>query len=122
MWERLSRGAQELELIPFDQLQIDRFARAWFGDECSSPFLDTLSKNAPMRGLARIPLILTLICRSFLEKKLGFPTRRVDLYERCLWGLLRDWKEEKERREISEEAEIERQLRPRLADATRSPL
>jgi HEAT repeat protein len=108
-------GAQELELVAFDQPQIDQFARAWFGVEGTSPFIELLTKNPPMRGLARIPLILTLMCRAFLEKKLRFPTRRVDLYERCLLGLLRDWKEEKERREISD-AEIEGQL-DLLADA-----
>jgi hypothetical protein len=53
--------------------------------------------------------MLTLLCRAFTERRRG-PTpssdsddpfgRRVTLYELCLRGLLRDWREEKERREI----------------------
>jgi HEAT repeat protein len=108
-------GVQELELTAFDRPQIHRFARAWFGKERAAPFLGMLEANLPMRGLARIPLILTLMCRAFLEQKLNFPSRRVDLYGRCVWGLLRDWKEEKERREIAE-TEVEMQL-GLLADA-----
>ena len=94
------KGAQELELTAFDGPQIEGFARAWFDQAELACFLTMLEQRPSMRGQARIPLLLTLMCRAFQEKKLAFPTRRVDLYDRCLWGLLRDWKQEKEAREV----------------------
>jgi len=95
--------AQEVELLAFDRPQVEAFVGVWFRDaSMSQPFLSMLRKNHPVRGLTRIPLMLTLICRAYQENQLtsprlrGAPTRSVDLYERCLRGLLRDWKEEKE--------------------------
>lgn len=40
--------------------------------------------------------MLALLCRAYQKNPRDFPTRRVELYERCLRGLLRDWKEEKD--------------------------
>ncbi len=103
---------RELELLAFDGPQIESFARAWFAD--ATPFLSMLQQTHQVRGLARIPLMLALMCRAYQEKQLAFPTRRADLYDRCLRGLLREWKQEKERREISV-AYVDRLLRM-LAD------
>jgi len=96
-------GAQELELLAFDPAHVEVFVRVWFGAtlETAAQFLAMLEQHPQVRGLARIPLMLSLMCRAYHEKHLDFPARRVALYERCLRGLLRDWKEEKERREIS---------------------
>ena len=101
--------ARELELFAFDWPQIEAFARAWFGD--AEPFLAMLRQNPQVQGLARIPLMLTLMCRAHEEQRQhpaaptersGAPTRRVQIYSLCLRGLLRDWKEEKERRDIGD--------------------
>ena len=101
--------ARELELFAFDWPQIEAFARAWFGD--AEPFLAMLRQNPQVQGLARIPLMLTLMCRAHEEQRRhpaaptersGAPTRRVQIYSLCLRGLLRDWKEEKERRPIGD--------------------
>ncbi|MCI0349728.1 MAG: hypothetical protein L0Z53_09910, partial [Acidobacteriales bacterium] len=87
---------KELELLAFNTPQIEAFVRVWFGEgDTANQFLTMLRQNHQMRGLARIPLMLTLLCRIWIEskeKKQGFPTRRVELYDRCLRGLLSDWK------------------------------
>jgi hypothetical protein len=38
--------------------------------------------------------MLALMCRAYQERCLAFPTRRVNLHDRCLRGLLHDWKKE----------------------------
>lgn len=48
-----------------------------------------------MEGLARIPLFLSLLCRVYQEETATLPQRRVDLYGRCLRGLLFEWQKEK---------------------------
>jgi HEAT repeat protein len=93
----------ELELVAFDQPQIESFVRVWFGPESamSGKFLDLLAGNPQVMGLGRIPLMLALMCRAYGDRRNPFPMRRTGLYERCLRGLLKDWKEEKQQREIS---------------------
>jgi hypothetical protein len=89
--------AKEFELLAFNWRQIESFAKVWFGDEeRANKFLKMLRKNLQVRGLACIPLMLALMCKEYEKGKLSFPTRRVEIYDRCLRGLLRDWKEEKE--------------------------
>jgi predicted NACHT family NTPase len=100
-------GAQELEILAFDTPQIESFVRVWFRNktQIATRFLALLRENDQLRGLARIPLMSALICRVFNESKRhtrGIPSRRVGLYDRCLRGLLRDWKEEKQGYRISD--------------------
>lgn len=93
----------ELELVAFDQSQIESFTRVWFGprNATSGEFLHLLAEKPQVRGLGRIPLMLALMCRAYEDGRNAFPIRRTSLYERCLRGLLKDWKEEKQQREIS---------------------
>lgn len=98
---------QELELLAFDVPQIESFVSTWFGDDerAANQCLAMLRQVPQVRGLGRIPLMLTLLCRTFLEceeKQCEFPTHRTELYDYCLRGLLRDWKSEKDQREISD--------------------
>lgn len=91
---------QELELLAFDTPQTESFVSVWFGDDtrAANQCLAMLRRNPQVRGLARIPLMLTLLCRTYIEcqeKQGDFPARRVELYDHCLSGLLRDWKIEK---------------------------
>ncbi|MBN1675669.1 MAG: HEAT repeat domain-containing protein [Kiritimatiellae bacterium] len=108
-------GIQELELLAWDQPQIEAFVGTWFGEgaDAAREFLAMLQTNHQVQGLSRIPLMLTLMCRAWQEggghtrtageadAKAGhdFPSRRVELYERCLRGLLRDWKREDKQQE-----------------------
>jgi predicted NACHT family NTPase len=94
--------AQELELLAFEQAQITAFAHVWFNDARAERFLAMLQQNPAVRGLARIPLMLALMCRAFHAEALTFPTRRVALYEQCLSGLLRDWQAEDKQKGVSQ--------------------
>ncbi len=84
--------ADELELLAFNTEQISSFVRTWFGKETrkATVFLQKLGKHPQSRGLARIPLMLMLLCRNCTDG--NFPDRRSDLYERSLRGLLFEWK------------------------------
>lgn len=84
-------NAKELEIAAFDWPKIRAFVQVWFGRQrkLAKTFLTELEKNRQMRGLARIPLMLSLMCRICPEGT--FPQRRSGLYEACLKGLIRDW-------------------------------
>lgn len=93
----------ELELLAFDAPQIERFTHVWFGPRAPAftNLLDLLRRQVQLAGLARIPLMLALICRVFDESgEKGLPTRRVELYERCLLGLLLHWGKERSGRAV----------------------
>ncbi len=107
-------GAFELELFAFDAPQIEAFARAWFKD--GKPFLALLERNPQVQGLARVPLMLTLICRLFAEQpRLAATqearparfTRRVDIYEQCLRGLVLDWMRDDKRHSAQSAAQVD---------------
>ncbi len=103
--------ARELELFAFDGPQIEAFARVWFSDAATAEsFLALLRQNLQVRGLARIPLMLTLMCRASIEQQHSSQpakpsdalTRRVSIYSLCLRGLLRDWRVEEKKEPIRE--------------------
>jgi NACHT domain len=89
--------AVELELLPFGQRELENFARIWFRDhpERARSLTQFLEQHPPLRGLARIPLMLAIICRVFESHSSDLPISRGDLYRTCIWGLLRDWKQTK---------------------------
>jgi len=90
-------NAKELELLAFDWRRIESFTRVWFGQykEAGDAFLGKLERHRQVKGLARIPLMLSLICRVCPEG--NFPDRRGQLYEQCLRGLLGDWRKDDEK-------------------------
>ncbi|MGH8549576.1 MAG: HEAT repeat domain-containing protein [Methylococcales bacterium] len=94
------RDGNELELLPFNQNQIQHFLCVWFGESAkgrttAQAFFDTLKTRPRLTALARIPLMLTLLCRTYESNSDNFPTRCVDLYEECFRALLRDWNAER---------------------------
>src|SRR5262249_33450659 len=95
-------NAQELELIAFEQNQIEQFARVWFGGpDDAAGFLSLLKARPPIRGLARIPLMLSLLSRMFTAKKAEpFPQHGCEIYEQCLRELLKEWKEKDKKRSV----------------------
>jgi HEAT repeat protein len=98
-------GLQELVLLASDPPAVEAFVRVWFGtgSPAAEQVLGMFRDNHAVGGLARIPLMLTLMCRGVQAGTFRFPVvRRGDLYESCLRGLLRDWREEKEERVISD--------------------
>ena len=96
----LVTGAQELELLAFDQAQVNALIDGWLVGDEADPLRNQIRVWPSLRGLSRIPLMLSLVCRAFQGRANPnhggrhpeFPTRRTELYEVCLFGLLRDWK------------------------------
>ena len=114
-------NAKEVELIAFDNTQIEKFVNAWFGvnwtekaeekdketfDDHQEQF-DVIRKSAReiMRdfrrqpaamALSRIPLLLSFICKLKHSGTLRSISNRATLYHKVLMGLLRDWKKEKD--------------------------
>lgn len=84
----------EFELLPFDRRQQQEFVRAWFSGrpEKGEAFLRKLRESPQVQALARIPLLLALMCCLFDERD-ELPKSRAELYEACIWGILtQKWK------------------------------
>ena len=93
----LFEGYTYVEMADFDEKQIRQFVGRWFsGDdrqrERGELFLTELSKaeSEGLRELARVPLLLALLCLGFGET-LKLSSRRVELYEEALDALLKKW-------------------------------
>lgn len=90
----LFQGYTYVEMADFDQAQIRQFVARWFGgdDKRRDLFLAELDKRESegLRELARVPLLLALLCLGF-EETLKLSTRRVELYEEALEALLKKW-------------------------------
>ena len=57
--------------------------------------MEELNKREAVSGLARIPLLLSLLCRVFEDDGTQFPERSGEIYSRVLRGLLKTWRREK---------------------------
>jgi hypothetical protein len=82
--------AKEAFLLPFQAEDIEAFATAWFGAERSGAFLAQIRTRPQLLELARVPVLLTLMCRTAGDDGRGLPSRRSALYRKCLVDLLRD--------------------------------
>ncbi|MBD2197045.1 MULTISPECIES: NACHT domain-containing protein [Calothrix] len=83
----------EVEVADFDKEQITIFAEKWFRltdlNEAKR-FINKLAENKGIQELATSPLLLTLLCLVFAEKK-DFPKKRSKLYQEGLRILLKKW-------------------------------
>jgi formylglycine-generating enzyme required for sulfatase activity len=81
-----------LEIVEFDREQIHIFLKGWFADnpKQAERLLAILDDRPQMRLLAANPLLLSIIALIY-ERNLKLPERRVELYERCLWVLVKEW-------------------------------
>ncbi|KYK35213.1 MAG: HEAT repeat domain-containing protein [Theionarchaea archaeon] len=89
------RSFQKLELMEFDDRQMEKFITNWFGrtnPEKAKSMSKLVKENERMKALARNPLILTIIAIIY-EGKRELPQRRVELYELCIEVLLERWDE-----------------------------
>ncbi len=88
-------GAVLVDLRPLMRPQIEAFSQAWFGahqPDVTKRFIEQLDADrGQVFELGRNPLMLTLMCRLYGEPR-PFPTHRVKIYDRCVDGLLCDWK------------------------------
>ncbi|MCT7958998.1 HEAT repeat domain-containing protein [Laspinema palackyanum] len=98
---RFVPDAKEVEIVPFNQRQLERYIQTWFvnaagyiQDEAvsASSLIEELKRKPQIQGLAQNPLLLSLICSLYQSKKLTFPTRRVQLYEQAVECMLKEWR------------------------------
>jgi HEAT repeat protein len=86
-------GFTKLELMEFDDKQIEKFIQNWFGasDPAKATSMQAAIKaNEQLKVLARNPLMIAIIAIIYEEDR-ELPQRRADLYERCVEVLLSKW-------------------------------
>jgi len=94
--------SKEVEIVPFSQKQTEKYIRTWFNladikdDSVSADGLVRELKDKPqVQGLAQNPLLLSLICSLYQEKKISLPARRCEIYEKAVDYILGEWREKK---------------------------
>jgi predicted NACHT family NTPase len=82
----------DVEIADFTDEQIRQFISNWFSNEpqTAAQCWRQLRSDPPIKELATIPLLLTLLCLAFNET-MGFPQNRADLYKEALDALLKKW-------------------------------
>lgn len=91
----------EIELVAFAPGQVVTFIDAWFPPPSprGQRLRAALARTLPLRGLARVPLLLRFLCQLAMDPDPGdphapLPARRVEVYEQLLHHLLRaDWRD-----------------------------
>ena len=88
------RNFKDVELASFDDCQIQKAIRNWFGTDAGKA-IDCWNKLSQdefksIKKLASTPLLLILLCIYF-QKKGNFPSNRSILYERAIQVLMEDW-------------------------------
>ncbi len=85
-------GFTVVEMADFNQEQMETFIRNWFHGEpkVASECWQRLQNSPPLRELASVPLLLTLLCLEYGESN-DFPPNRSDLYHRAIETLLTKW-------------------------------
>ncbi len=93
--------AKEVEIVPFNPEQLQRYITTWFVNAAESIQDETVSANRlieelqrrpQIQGLAQNPLLLSLICSLYQVKELTLPTRRVQLYQKAVEYMLKQWR------------------------------
>ncbi len=82
----------DLELADFSDEQIKSFIFNWFQDdpETAAQCWCKMLETPPIRELASVPLLLTLLCLAF-DETLTFPPNKAELYKDSIDALLRKW-------------------------------
>ncbi len=87
------KGFTKVEVMEFDDRQIEKFIENWFGqrdpDRAKSMF-SAIKENERITVLARNPLMISIIAIIYEEDR-ELPQRRADLYKRCVEVLLSKW-------------------------------
>jgi hypothetical protein len=90
--EELS-GFTKLELLEFDDKQIEQFIQNWFSEtnpDKAQSMYKAIKENEQIKKLARNPLMIAIIAIIYEEDK-ELPQKRAKLYERCFDVLLSKW-------------------------------
>jgi HEAT repeat protein len=91
------KGFIKLELMDFDDNQIERFIENWFGKTNpgkAKSMQNAVDENEKIKAIARNPLMLTIIAIIYEEDR-ELPQKRAALYGRCLDVLLSRWDAQK---------------------------
>jgi energy-coupling factor transporter ATP-binding protein EcfA2 len=93
-------GAKEVEIVPFNQKQIEEYINTWFSNAAEHIEDDSVSatglirelRNKPqIRGLTQNPLLLSLLCSLYQTKELVLPARRAEIYTQAVDYMLGKW-------------------------------
>jgi HEAT repeat protein len=109
---------KEVELLGFDRKQQAALVKIWYGEneKAIADFIQASQSQPNIRYLLRIPLMLNLAlcCHQYHKTRPNvdrrhnfFPTRRVELFEHCLWGFLTLWHQEKKKGSLIDDQKIE---------------
>ncbi len=92
------KGAKEVEIVPLSQPQIEQFIEIWFKYAASDRHQNSaqgliaeLLQKPQLRGLAKNPRLLYLLCSLYQEKELTLPARRCQIYQKTVDYLLSKW-------------------------------
>lgn len=82
----------DVEMADFNEEQMETFIRNWFHGEpkVATECWDRLKGSPPLRELASVPLLLTLLCLEYSESN-DFQPNRAELYKRAIETLLTKW-------------------------------
>jgi TIR domain/NACHT domain len=100
----------EVEMADFEDGEIQTFIDNWFGSGSPKAIRcwNELKDDPAIHELARIPLLLTMLCLAF-DEQMTFPTNRAELYHEAVNALLKKWDSS---RDIKRQ-EVYKQLTPR---------
>ncbi len=86
---------QRLDIVEFDDRQIQRFLNAWEPEmpagKSVEHLLHTLRERPHIMALARNPLLLTIIAYLYSDTAFMLPHSRTEFYERSTTALLDQW-------------------------------
>ena len=98
--------AKEVEIVPFNSQQTEDYIKTWFAnaqgyleDESVSAeaLIQELQHKPQIQGLAQNPLLLSLLCSLYQEKKLKLPARRGEVYAQAVAYMLEKWRNDNHR-------------------------
>jgi hypothetical protein len=95
----LNDWTQTLELVEFNDRQIQQFMQAWQTGMPPGKSVENLLRNLRERprimALARNPLLLTIIAYLYTDTPFIIPHSRAEFYETAVGQLLQQWKQER---------------------------
>jgi energy-coupling factor transporter ATP-binding protein EcfA2 len=82
----------EVELAKLSRSAVHKIIDAWFGEDSDKirRLKAHLRRDEGLQSLTETPLLLSLLCIQF-RHDLSLPTRKTELYKRCVDAFLREW-------------------------------